>query len=166
MPERCGDPRHSLGRAGEAEAEALLRRAGMEILERRFRARCGEIDIVALDGEIIVFVEVKTRSRARCGGPAAAVTRRKGSFQDSCPVLCSTTTPFVPRTHAWRTRSPGLKSRILASYIFILRQVGWEVQSRECQAGKALVRCLHLPRHLKPGQEHLTSRVAGSRLTL
>ena len=77
MPERGGDPRQRLGRAGEAVAEAHLRRAGMEILERRFRVRCGEIDIVALDGEIIVFVEVKTRAGGRYGGPAAAVTHRK-----------------------------------------------------------------------------------------
>lgn len=77
MPERLGDRRHSLGRAGEAEAEAALRRAGLEILERRYRVRCGEIDLVALDDDVIVFVEVKTRRCSRHGGPAAAVTRRK-----------------------------------------------------------------------------------------
>jgi len=77
MPEQRGDPRHLLGRDGEAEAEAVLRRAGMEIVERRFRVRCGEIDIVALDDGIVVFVEVKTRRSGRYGGPAAAVTRRK-----------------------------------------------------------------------------------------
>jgi putative endonuclease len=49
----------------------------MDILERRYRARCGEIDLVALDDGVVVFVEVKTRKSGRHGGPAAAVTRRK-----------------------------------------------------------------------------------------
>jgi putative endonuclease len=77
LAEPGGDPRQRLGRAGEAAAEAALSRAGLGILERRFRVRCGEIDLVALDGEVVVFVEVKTRSGGRYGGPAAAVTRRK-----------------------------------------------------------------------------------------
>ena len=57
-----------------------LRRAdrrGYAILERRYRTRAGEIDIVARDATALVFVEVKTRRSIRCGMPADAVTRAK-----------------------------------------------------------------------------------------
>ena len=50
------------GRAGEAAAALLLEEKGMQILERNFRSRIGEVDIIALDGEILVFAEVKTWS--------------------------------------------------------------------------------------------------------
>ena len=50
-----------LGRFGESTAAALLRRNGCTILARNFRLKSGELDIVALDGNVIVFVEVKTR---------------------------------------------------------------------------------------------------------
>lgn len=66
-----------LATAGEAEAARLLRRHGLRILHRRYRTRRGEIDLVALDGAVVVFVEVKTRSGVRYGLPAAAVTPRK-----------------------------------------------------------------------------------------
>jgi putative endonuclease len=71
------DPRQQLGLDGEALAERELRRAGLRILERRYRTRHGEIDIVAEDGDILVFVEVKTRTRTVHGAPSAAVTPRK-----------------------------------------------------------------------------------------
>ena len=54
--------RASSGRAGEAAAAFLLEEKGMRILERNFRSRTGEVDIIALDGEIVVFTEVKTWS--------------------------------------------------------------------------------------------------------
>jgi putative endonuclease len=66
-----------LGAAGEAEAEKALARAGLTILARRFRCRAGEIDLVALDGRVVVFVEVKTRRGTGYGRPAEAVTARK-----------------------------------------------------------------------------------------
>lgn len=72
-----GDPRQALGRRGEAAAEALLDRAGMRILARRFRCRSGEIDLVAADGESVVFVEVKARAGEGYGSPAASVTPAK-----------------------------------------------------------------------------------------
>lgn len=73
----AGDSRHALGRAGEAAAEAALGEAGMRILARRFRNRVGEIDLVALDGAVVVFVEVKTRSGTARGRPGEAVRARK-----------------------------------------------------------------------------------------
>ena len=50
------------GRAGEIAAAFLLEEKGMRILERNFRSRSGEVDIIALDGETLVFIEVKTWS--------------------------------------------------------------------------------------------------------
>ncbi|WP_165229970.1 YraN family protein [Aquisphaera insulae] len=62
------------GDRGEKEAARFLRRRGMKILVRGYRTDHGEIDLVALDGDIIVFVEVKSR---RTGTPAEAVTPEK-----------------------------------------------------------------------------------------
>ncbi|MCL2319260.1 MAG: YraN family protein [Treponema sp.] len=50
------------GRAGEAAAAYYLEEKGLRILERNFRSPGGEVDIIALDGETVVFVEVKTWS--------------------------------------------------------------------------------------------------------
>ena len=50
------------GSAGEAAAAFLLEEKGMQILEKNFRSRRGEVDIIALDGETLVFTEVKTWS--------------------------------------------------------------------------------------------------------
>ncbi len=66
-----------MGRDGETLAERVLHRAGLRILERRYRTRYGEIDIIAEDGDVLVFVEVKARRRTVHGTPAAAVTRKK-----------------------------------------------------------------------------------------
>jgi putative endonuclease len=68
------DRRQSLGLLGENVACDELRRRGYEILERRYRTRYGEIDIVAKDGETIVFVEVKARDGRDFGDGAEAVT--------------------------------------------------------------------------------------------
>ncbi len=66
-----------LGRRGEARAARELRRRGYVILERRWRCRLGEIDIVARDGAVLVVVEVKSRSRSDYGPPIDAVDRKK-----------------------------------------------------------------------------------------
>jgi putative endonuclease len=74
------DPRHHVGAAGEQLASEHLQRRGFRILERNFRTRWGELDIVAYDGRTLVFCEVKSR-RARAGGvsPLESVHRRKQS---------------------------------------------------------------------------------------
>ena len=56
---------------------AHLSARGYEIVDRRFRTREGEVDIIARDGETTVFVEVKTRSGQTFGGPLDAVTPTK-----------------------------------------------------------------------------------------
>lgn len=69
--------RSDLGRRGEDLAVRELRRRGYEILERRWRCRLGEIDVLAWDGETLVVVEVKARSRSDYGSPVNAVNARK-----------------------------------------------------------------------------------------
>jgi len=71
------DNRQSLGKLGEDVACEELKRRQYAILERRYRSRFGEIDIVARHGEEIVFVEVKARAGDQFGGGAAAVTPSK-----------------------------------------------------------------------------------------
>ena len=56
--------RRALGQAGEAAAVAELGRLGYRILARNHACRLGEVDIVALDGDCVCFVEVRTRNRA------------------------------------------------------------------------------------------------------
>lgn len=68
------DGRQTLGKLGEDLACAELARRGYAILERRYRTRYGEIDIVARSGGSLVFVEVKTREGSQFGGGEAAVT--------------------------------------------------------------------------------------------
>jgi putative endonuclease len=69
--------RQSLGNHGEDIAATYLTQLGYSIIERNFRIRYGEIDIVAKDGSTLVFVEVKTRRGRQYGLPEEAVTPRK-----------------------------------------------------------------------------------------
>ena len=69
----------AVGRHGEQLAARHLETAGLEILARNWRCRAGELDIVARDGPVLVFVEVKTRSSLAFGVPAEAVDRAKSA---------------------------------------------------------------------------------------
>jgi putative endonuclease len=69
--------RQALGKSGENAAVEELERRGYAILARRYRTARGEIDIVAEDGDTLVFVEVKVRETDDCGTAAEAVTRDK-----------------------------------------------------------------------------------------
>lgn len=71
---RAGRP---LGLRGEDVAARHLRRLGYKIVARSHRDRIGEIDLVAVDGRTVVFVEVKTRRSASAGHPAEAVDEPK-----------------------------------------------------------------------------------------
>jgi putative endonuclease len=66
-----------LGRQGEQLAASFLAEAGLTVVERNWRCKEGEIDIVALDGTTLVICEVKTRSGLRFGTPIEAITRQK-----------------------------------------------------------------------------------------
>jgi len=75
-----GDPRRRLGAKGERLASRHLEARGFEIVDRNFRTRHGELDLVAADDRFLVFCEVKTRVvRAADGvlGPFAAIGPRK-----------------------------------------------------------------------------------------
>lgn len=71
--------RMRLGQLGEGLAAEHINKQGMLILGRNWRCRFGEIDIVALDGDQLVIVEVKTRRSTRHGPPFEAVTPQKMS---------------------------------------------------------------------------------------
>src|ERR1700760_1404542 len=76
-PERA-DPRRRLGGVGEQLAAEHLQRLGYRIVERNYRTRWGELDLIAHDGRLLAFVEVKTRrASGATGTPFEAVDRRK-----------------------------------------------------------------------------------------
>lgn len=66
-----------LGKFAENRAENLLAAAGLRILHRNYRCRRGEIDIIAQDGDVLVFVEVRSRSRQDFGSAAESITAAK-----------------------------------------------------------------------------------------
>ena len=72
----AADATDSLGAAGERLAERFLRRKRYRIVARRARSQLGELDLVAVDGRVVVFIEVKTR-RSQDGNPADAVDHAK-----------------------------------------------------------------------------------------
>ena len=65
------------GKKSESVAVAQLKKNGYQILERNYRTKMGEIDIIARDGDVIVFVEVKARQTTGYGNPKHAVTWTK-----------------------------------------------------------------------------------------
>ena len=71
------NPRKLFGQAGESAAEEYLRRKGYRILARNLRSSLGELDLVAEDGQVLVFVEVKARQTDAFGGAIHAVHHRK-----------------------------------------------------------------------------------------
>jgi putative endonuclease len=74
------DPRPQLGRLGEQLAAEHLIRRGVQIVERNYRTRWGELDIVAYDGRALIFCEVKTRRVSAPGrDPLESVHARKRS---------------------------------------------------------------------------------------
>ena len=68
--------RQRLGTAGEDLACAELERLGYRVIERNYRSRFGEIDVVAIDDDTVVFIEVKTKTSGDFGEPVDEVTLR------------------------------------------------------------------------------------------
>ena len=102
---------HALGARGEARAEEFLRNAGWRIVDRRFRCRGGEIDLIAIDGEIVVFVEVKARAGTGYGMPTEAVVPLKQRR--------------IARTAlAWLARNDALEQRCRFDVIEIVAEPG------------------------------------------
>lgn len=71
------DARQGLGRRGERIAEEYLAARGYVLVERNYRCPLGEIDLIFLDGRVLVFVEVKLRRDNRFAPPLEAVDRHK-----------------------------------------------------------------------------------------
>lgn len=69
--------RHEIGKTGEDLAVKYLEQVGYKVIERNFECRQGEIDIIAIDGNEIVFLEVKTRTNIKYGKPIEAVNQTK-----------------------------------------------------------------------------------------
>jgi len=71
--EAVGKRKQILGREGEGIAERYLRKKGYRLLQRNYRCPIGEVDLIALDRRVIVFVEVKTRTDDSFGSPLESV---------------------------------------------------------------------------------------------
>ena len=69
--------RKRLGQEGEDLAAGFLRKKGYKLVERNYRCKTGEVDLIVLDRKVVVFVEVKTRSDHSFGSPFEAVEARK-----------------------------------------------------------------------------------------
>lgn len=74
---RRGGDAQARGAAAEQLAAGFLAHHGLTIVTRNVRCRGGEIDLICLDGAVLVFVEVRLRADARFGGAAASITARK-----------------------------------------------------------------------------------------
>ena len=65
------------GKPVEPHAELFLKKKGYRVVERNYRCRGGEVDLIALDRRVVVFIEVKARSGTGCGHPLEAITWKK-----------------------------------------------------------------------------------------
>lgn len=74
---RRGAPTTTIGREAEERALRFLEQAGLVLLERNFRCRSGEIDLIMQDGASVIFVEVRMRRQSRFGGAAESISARK-----------------------------------------------------------------------------------------
>ena len=74
---KADDTTTARGREAEGRAAAYLASCGLREISRNFRVRGGEIDLIFRDGKVLVFVEVRQRSRSDFGGAAASITARK-----------------------------------------------------------------------------------------
>ena len=69
-----------IGLLGEMRAAGYLKKQGLRVIERRYRTPHGEIDLIAKDGETLVFIEVKTRTGGRIGEGIRAVSAEKKRY--------------------------------------------------------------------------------------
>ena len=82
-------PHLALGRAAEAAAARHLERLGYRLITTNFRARGGELDLVALDGDSLAIIEVRYRATDRYGGAAASITPASDHASSGLRASCS-----------------------------------------------------------------------------
>ena len=93
---RAESPRQRAGRLAEDAALAFLKTQGHQLVARNFYCRRGEIDLITLHGQWLVFTEVRWRSRADFGGAASSVTRQKQQR------IIATARYFLSRQASWQ----------------------------------------------------------------
>jgi len=98
MPFPPGKDTQASGAQAEALALCFLERQGLRLIERNFRARRGELDLVMEQGRELVFVEVRFRKNHRFGGPLESVTAIK---QQRVALAAA---EFLGRRREWRDR--------------------------------------------------------------
>jgi putative endonuclease len=84
------------GERYERDAEALLAANGLTLVERNWRCRFGEIDLIMRDGKTLVFVEVRQRNSQRFGGAAASIGQEKQARIERAVGLYLSRLPVVP----------------------------------------------------------------------
>jgi len=92
--------RKTLGKWGESKVEVYLEENGMRILARNVRNEYGEIDLIAEDGNMLVFVEVKTATNEKFGFPEVSVNKRKQEKLVDCALAYMQENPNIQT--AWR----------------------------------------------------------------
>lgn len=117
MTERRKTVQQVIGRAGEDYTVNWLRRQGYRILARNWRCRWGEVDIVAQKGDIVAFVEVKTRRPGAMVSPLEAVTRTKQRrlLKTAICWMKVSKSPFQPRMDVAAVTAEGRQGRVLIS---------------------------------------------------
>lgn len=88
--------RRSVGTGYEYKAAEKLKAQGYQILEHSYRTRTGEIDLIALDGSILVFIEVKYRAGSAFGSSLEAVDKRKQARIRHCALYYMTVKGYDP----------------------------------------------------------------------
>ena len=87
----------ALGKAAEDAAAVYLAKRGLDLVERNWRCKGGEIDLIMRDGAVLVFVEVRARKNARFGGAAASIDAAKQGRIVHAAQLYLSRLPSPPR---------------------------------------------------------------------
>jgi putative endonuclease len=115
-------PTQQRGTAAEDRAAAHLESAGLRIVGRNLRCRCGELDRIARHGDVLVIAEVRLRSSGSFGGAAASI-----GWMKRRRILCATQY-FLKRNPAWQR----LRIRIDALLLDDSRTATWLRHAFDC----------------------------------
>src|SRR6476660_4809664 len=127
-------PKDAIGRYGEQLAAHHLHRTGLTLLARNWRCPEGEVDIVARDGDVLVFCEVETRSSTALGWPAEAVGSAKAARLRRLAACYPAVQPLVPRGRSWADVRfdvvSGVQGRPGVAKVAHARRVLWRAAAR------------------------------------